>query len=82
MEGLNTYMQRKVKEGFAICFEAKNIEVMRAFEALDASKENYLDIKTLDCLIDHFECLNVNRSILMIEISRAKLNFEMGLPQK
>ena len=72
-------------EGFAKRFQAKNIEIMRAFEAFDASKENYLDIKTFDYLIDHFEyfeCLNVNRSILMIDISRAKLDFEMELPKK
>ena len=38
VEDLNTYMQQKVKEGFAKRFEAKNIEIMRALEALDASK--------------------------------------------
>ncbi|CAB3981221.1 Hypothetical predicted protein [Paramuricea clavata] len=53
---------------------------MSVFETLDASKENYLDIEPLDYLIDHFECLNVNRSILTIEISRAKMDLEMGLP--
>ena len=79
MEDLNTYMQQKVKGEFAIRFEAKNIEIMSMFKALDASQENYLDIETMDYLIDHFECLNVNHSIL-IEISRAKMDLEMGLP--
>lgn len=39
MEDLNTYMQQKVKEEFAIRFEAKNIEIMSMFKALDASQE-------------------------------------------
>lgn len=73
-------MKQKIKEEFRVRFEEKNIEIMRALEALDASKQNYLDIEALDDLIDHFDCLNVNRSILVIEISRAKMDFMMGLP--
>ena len=73
-------MKQKIKEEFKVRFEEKNIEIMRDLEALDASKENYLEIEALDYLIDHFDCLNVNRSILAIEISRAKMDFRMGLP--
>lgn len=80
IKDLNSYMKQKIKEEFKVRFEEKNIEIMRALEALDASKENYLEIEALDYLIDHFDCLNVNRSILAIEISRAKMDFRMGLP--
>ena len=80
IQDLNSYMKQKIKEEFRVRFDEKNIEILKALEALDASKENYLDIDALDYLIDHFDCLNVNRSILAIEISRAKMGFRMGLP--
>ena len=80
IQDLNSYMKQKIKEEFRVRFDEKNIEILKALEALDASKENYLDIDALDYLIDHFDCLNVNRSILAIEISRAKMDFRMGLP--
>ena len=51
---------------------------MRGLQGLDASKDEYLDIETLDILINHFECLNVNCSILATEI--AKVDFQIGLP--
>ena len=67
-------MKQKIKEEFRVCFEEKNIEIMRGLQGLDASEDEYLDIETLDILINHFECLNVNRSILATEI--AKVDFE------
>ena len=80
IKDLNSYMKQKIEEEFRVRFEEKNIEIMRGLQALDASKEEYLDIETLDILINHFECLNVNRSILAIEIARAKVDFRIGLP--
>ena len=73
-------MKQKIEEEFRVRFEEKNIEIMRGLQGLDFSKEEYLDIETLDILINHFECLNVNRSILAIEIARAKEDFQIGLP--
>ena len=60
---LNAYMKRKIKKEFQIRFNSKNIQIMKAFEALDASKPCYLDINTLDYLVQHFDCLGINRSI-------------------
>ena len=35
-------------------FDCKNIEILKAFTALDPSKENYLKYEDLDYLIEHF----------------------------
>jgi hypothetical protein len=53
---------------------------MKAFEALDASKPCYLDIETLGYLVEHFDCLNINRSILKLELLRAREDLRLGLP--
>ncbi len=77
---LNSYMKNKIEEEFQIRFDCKNFQIMKAFEALDASKPSYLDINTLDYLVKHFDCLNINRSILKLELLRAKEDFQLGLP--
>ena len=78
---LNSYMQSKIEEEFRIRFDSKNIEIMKAFEALDASKPCYLDIETLGYLVrEHFDCLNINRSILKLELLRAREDLRLGLP--
>ena len=76
---LNAYMKRKIEKEFQIRFDSKNIQVMKAFEALDASKPCYLDIDTLDYLVKHFDCLGINRSILKLELLRATDDFQKGL---
>ena len=40
----------------------------------------YLDIDTLGYLVEHFDCLDINRSALKLELSRAKIDFRLGLP--
>ena len=54
---LNAYMKSKIEEEFQIRFDRKNIQIMKAFEALDASKPCHLDIGILDYLVQHFDCL-------------------------
>ena len=77
---MNSYMKEKIDEEFNVRFDAKNFEVMKSFEALDASKECYLDEGTLRYLVDHFHCLEINHSILKLELVRAKNDFQLGLP--
>ena len=40
----------------------------------------YLDIDTLGYLAEHFDCLDINRSVLKLALSRAKIDFRLGLP--
>ena len=77
---LNAYMKRKIEKEFQIRFDSKNIQIMKAFEALDASKPCYLDIDTLDYLVQHFDCLGINRSVLKLELLRATDDFQKRLP--
>ena len=77
---MNSYMKEKIDEEFNIRFDAKNFEVMKSFEALDASKECYLDEGTLRYLVDHFHCLEMNQSVFKLELVRAKNDFQLGLP--
>ena len=65
---MNSYTKGKIDKEFNIRFDAKS------FEALDASKECYLD------LVDHFHCLEINQSVLKLELVRAKNDFQLGLP--
>lgn len=77
---LNSYMKEKIDEEFKVRFDAKNIEIMKSFEALDASKECYLDEGTLSYLVEHFHCLEINQSILKLELVRAKTDLLLGVP--
>ena len=40
----------------------------------------YLDIDTLGYLVAHFDCLDINRSVLKLALSRAKIDLRLGLP--
>ena len=40
----------------------------------------YLDTDTLGYLVEHFDCLDINRFALKLELSRAKIDFRLGLP--
>ena len=80
ISNMNSYMKEKIDEEFNIRFDAKNFEVMKSFEALDASKECYLDEGTLRYLVDHFHCLEINQSVLKLELVRATNDFQLGLP--
>ena len=73
-------MKEKIDEEFNVRFDTKNFEVMKSFEALDASKGYYLDEGTLKYLVDHFHCLDINQSILKLELVRAKKDFLLGVP--
>ncbi|CAB4013421.1 Hypothetical predicted protein [Paramuricea clavata] len=77
---MNTYMKEKIDEEFNVRFDAKNFEVMNSFEALDASKECYLDKGVLMYLVDYFHCLEINQSNLKLELVRAKEDFLLGVP--
>ena len=77
---LSEYMQEKVSEEFGVRFDSKNIDILKSFGALDPANENYLNYSSLEFLIDHFHFLDINRSLLKMELDRAKTDLRLGLP--
>ena len=77
---LSEYMQEKVKEEFGVRFDSKNIEILKSFGALDPGNENYLNYSSLEFLLDHFHFLDIDRSLLKMELDRAKTDLRLGLP--
>ena len=73
-------MQEKVNEEFDVRFDSKNIEILKSFGALDAGNENYLNYSSLEFLLDHFHFMDANRSLLKVELDRAKTDLRLGLP--
>ena len=65
---LKSYMKNMIEEEFRIRFDSKNIIPC------------YLDIDTLGYLVAHFDCLDINRSVLKLALSRAKIDLRLGLP--
>ncbi|CAB4063236.1 unnamed protein product [Lepeophtheirus salmonis] len=64
-----------IEEEFRIRFDSNNIKILKYLDALDTSKPSYLSIDTLGYLIEHFDCLDIRRSALKLELSRAKQDF-------
>ena len=77
---LNTKLKKKLNDEFNVRFDSKNIGILRAINALNAGSDIYLDLSELDVLLDTFSCLNINRSILALEIERAEVDYRVGLP--
>ena len=80
ISNMHSHVKEKIDEEFNVRFDAKNFEVMKSFEALNAPKECYLDEGTLMYLVDHFHYLEIIQSILKLEMIRAKNDFQLGLP--
>ena len=78
---LNSHLKEKVNKEFDVRFEDKVIEVMKSIVCFDAgNSEHYLDIEMLKCFSDHFSCIEINHSILEMEVERAKKDFQLGIP--
>ena len=77
---LNTELKKKLNDEFNVRFDSKNIDILRAINALNASSDTYLDLSELDVLLNTFSCLNINRSILKLESKRAEVDYHLGLP--
>ena len=80
IEDLNEYMQEKIRDEFDVRFDSKNIEILKSFTALDSGNDEYLNYNVLEYVLDHFTFLDINRSILKIELERVKLDLNIGLP--
>ena len=61
ISALNIYMQVKLEEEFSVRFDKKNVEILKACEGFNAGSEHFLDIEKLLYLVEHFDCLNVNK---------------------
>ena len=79
---LNSYMQAKLEEEFKVRFDDKNVDIFKACEAFDAASENFLDFEKLLYMVDHFDCLNVNRTLLKSEARKTKYEISLGLPMR
>ncbi len=79
---LNSYMQAKLEEEFKVRFDDKNVNILKACEAFDAASENFLDFEKLLYMVDHFDCLNVNRTLLKTAARKAKYEISFGLPMR
>ena len=73
-------MQEKIRDEFEVRFDSKNIEILKSFTALDSGNDEYLNYNVLEYVLDHFTFLDINRSILKIELERVKLDLNIGLP--
>lgn len=75
-------MQAELEEEFKVRFDDKNVDILKACEAFDAASENFLDFEKLLYMVDHFDCLNVNRTLLKTEARKAKYEISLGLPMR
>ena len=80
ISALNSYMQTKLQEEFRVRFDEKNVDILKACEAFNAGSEHFLDIEKLLYLVEHFDCLNVNKTLLKTEVRKAKHDISLGLP--
>ena len=81
IQSLHGYMQRKIDEEFEARFNNSNIELLQSFAALDAGEgsDKYLDFNLLKSLGERFPFLNIDNTILELEVGRAKRDFSEGL---
>ena len=70
---LNAELRKKINDEFNVRFDSKNIDILRAINVLNAGSDTYLDLNELDVLLDTFSCLDINMSILALEIERAEV---------
>ena len=73
------YMKEKIHEEFKVRFDVKNVEVMKS-SSPRCLQECYLDETTLTYLVEFNPFLEINQSILKLELLRAKKDFQLGLP--
>ena len=64
---MNKYMQKKVDEEFGVRFDSKNVDILHSSRALDPANEEYLNYTSLEYLLNYFDFMNINRSLLKIE---------------
>ena len=77
---LNAELKKKLNDEFNVRFDSKNTDILTAINALNAGSATYLDLSELDVLLNTFSCLNIDRSILEMEIERAEVDYRLGLP--
>ena len=66
---LNNQLKLKLNEEFDVRFDSKIIEIMKCIKCFDAGdSEHYLDSNLLKKIASYFSCIEINTSILEIEI--------------
>ena len=80
IEQLNKHLKEKLNEEFDVRFHQKNIDLMKCLKAFDAGDKDYLSIEILEKFLDILPVLDVNKSVLRIEVKRAKEDHKLGIP--
>lgn len=81
VKSLNTYLKDMLAKEFRVRFDAKNVELLKGIDGLNAGSDHYLSFEKLKLIIDQFEsCITINKTMLKVEIERARADFELGLP--
>ena len=77
---LNTHLKEKLNEEFEVRFHQKNIDLMKCLKAFDAGDKDYLSIELLEKFLNILPMINVNRSVLRLEVKRAREDHRLGIP--
>jgi hypothetical protein len=56
--------------------------MLKACEVFDAASENFLDFEKLLYMVDRFDCLNVNKTLLKTKARKPKYEVPLGLPMR
>ena len=81
ISALNIYIQTKLQEEFRVRSDEKMLTFyMKACEAFNAGSEQFLDIEKLLYLVEDFDCLNANKTLLKTGVTKARHDISLGLP--
>ena len=81
VKSLNNYLKDMLAKEFRVRFDAKNVELLKGIDGLNAGSDPYLSFEKLKLIIDQFEsCITINKTMLKVEIERARADFELALP--
>ena len=77
---INEHIKIKLKDEFKIRFNNELLEVMDTLKVFNAGDENFLNFQLLEKFVNHFSCVEINKAVLQLEVTRAKEDYELGLP--
>ena len=77
---LNQYIKQTLAKEFDVRFNDELMDVMCNLCTFDAGDPDYMDDNMLENFADHFSCIEINKSLLKMEIEMTKEDFENGIP--
>ena len=76
---LNQYIKQTLAKEFDVRFNDELMDVMCNLCTFDAGDPDYMDDNMLENFADHFSCIEINKSLLKMEIEMTKEDFENGI---